>query len=108
MLRQAREMEEDRGLQLQNLLSIFCTRAQSRGAELPHKHMQIHAGTSRHTMKYAENTFVFCRINMHMKGGKAVFSAASLKTQPIIAEQPLCRLSALHTCRKHARLSTAG
>lgn len=45
---------------------------------------------------------------MHMKGEKAVFSAASPKTQLIIAQKPLCRLSELHTCSKHAWLSTTG
>lgn len=99
MLREAREMEEGRGLQLQKLLSIFCTHAQNRVAELPHKHMQIHVDTYHHTKKYVENIFVFRPINMHMKVEKAVFSAVSPKTQPIIAQQPLCCLSALHTCR---------
>ena len=45
-------------------------------------------------------------VNMHMKGEKAVFSAASPKT-PITAQRP-CRLSEAPTCSKHASLSTSG
>lgn len=108
MLLEAREMEEGRGLQLQKSLSIFCTHAQSRVAELPHKRMQIHVGTYHQTRKYTENIFVFRPINMHMKGEKAVFSAVSLKTQPIMAQQPFCGLSELHTWRKHVWFWTTG
>lgn len=102
MLQEAREMEGDR----RPIASTFTF-------HFPHTRTQRRR-SSAHTCKYRhippgnrrKYIFVFQPINMHMKGEKAVFSAASPKTRPIIAQKPLRCLSELHTCSKHAWLST--
>lgn len=42
---------------------------------------------------------------MERERESAAVSAAPPKTQLIVAQKALCRLSELHTCSKHARLS---
>jgi len=97
-------MDKDGALQLRHLLSIFCTHTHTQSLIAKLLHPPMNTGKQTHTTK-PQNIFVFKPINMHPTGESTAFSGASPKTQLIIAQEALCRLSERYTCSKHAWLS---